>query len=80
MNVYECSMCIQGLILTLNDLHIMVIVGIYIIEYIKILCEMFTKYIVAIIQVYPNYFIILLKIIKTNNYYYICTIVFIYNL
>jgi hypothetical protein len=33
-------------------------------EYIKILCKMFTKYIVPILQVYPNHHIILLKILQ----------------
>jgi hypothetical protein len=37
-------------------------------EYIKILHKIFTKYIMPILQVYPNYFIILLKII-TNDIY-----------
>ncbi len=35
-------------------------------EYIKILCKIFTKYIVRILQVYPNNLIILHKII-TND-------------
>jgi len=38
-------------------------------EYIKIICNIFIKYIVPILQVYPNHFIILLKII-TNDIYY----------
>jgi hypothetical protein len=38
-------------------------------EYIKILCMTFTKYIVPILQVYPNQFIIFLKIIRIENYY-----------
>jgi hypothetical protein len=33
-------------------------------EYIKILCKMFIKYIVPILQVYPNHHIILLKILQ----------------
>jgi hypothetical protein len=39
-------------------------------EYIKILCKIFTKYIVPILQVYFNHFIILLKIITNEIYYY----------
>jgi hypothetical protein len=35
-------------------------------EYSKILCNIFIKYIVPILQVYPNHFIILLQII-TNE-------------
>jgi hypothetical protein len=37
-------------------------------EYIKILCKIFTKYIVPILQVYPNHFIMFLTII-TNDIY-----------
>ncbi len=61
LNVYEHSyyMCIQGLLLTLNGLDIMVTLNIYFKE-IKVLCKIFTKYIVAILQVYPGYLIILL--------------------
>jgi len=33
-------------------------------EYIQILCKMFMKYIVPILQVYPNHHIILLKILQ----------------
>jgi hypothetical protein len=45
-DVYEwpCSMCIQGLLLSLNGLHIMVTLGIYF-EYIKFLCKIFNKFI-----------------------------------
>jgi hypothetical protein len=54
-NIYEQPyyMGIQGLLLTSNDLNIMH-TCIYF-EYIKIVCKIFTKYIVAILQVYPNY-------------------------
>jgi hypothetical protein len=39
LNVYEqpCYICIQGLLLTLNDLDIMATLGVYF-EYIKVLC------------------------------------------
>ncbi len=51
-------------IININGLKIMVtLISVYF-EYIKILCKIFTKYIVPILQVYPNHFIILLKIIK----------------
>jgi hypothetical protein len=55
MNVYECTyyMCVQRLLLILNDLNIIVTLCVYF-EYIKILCKIFTKYIVAILQVYPS--------------------------
>jgi hypothetical protein len=45
----------------------MVTIGVYL-EYIKILCKIFVKYNVAILQFYPSYFIILPKII-TNEIY-----------
>jgi hypothetical protein len=63
LNVYERSyyMCIQGL-LALNGLNIMVTLNIYF-ENIKVPCKIFTKCIVAILQVYPSYLNILLKII-----------------
>jgi hypothetical protein len=60
VNIYEqwYYMCIQELLLTLNGLDIMVTFNVYL-QYIKILCIInFTKYIVAILQVYPSYFII----------------------
>jgi hypothetical protein len=60
-------MCIQKLLLTLSGFHIMVTPSVYF-EYIKSFCEIFTKYIVAILYVYPNYLIILFKII-TNDIY-----------
>jgi hypothetical protein len=46
-------------------------------EYIKILCKIFTKYIVPILQIYPHHLIILLKIITNENYYYLLYYVFI---
>jgi len=39
-------------------------------EYIKFLCKIFVKYIVPILQVYPNHLIILPKMIKMDIYYY----------
>jgi len=36
-------------------------------EYIKISCKIFAKYIVPILQVYPNQRIILLKIITNDH-------------
>jgi hypothetical protein len=39
-------------------------------EYIKLLCKIFAKYIVPILQVYPNHLIILLKMILNDIYYY----------
>jgi hypothetical protein len=72
LNIYEQPyyMCIQILLLTLNGLDIMVDINVYL-EYIKFLCKInFTKYIVAILQVYPSYFIIFLKMITNENDYY----------
>jgi len=46
-------------------------------EYKEVLCKIFTKYIVAILQVNPNYFIILHKIITNDIYYYYYVILFI---
>jgi len=40
-------------------------------EYIKISCKIFAKYIVPILQVYPNHLIIYFKIITTDIYYYL---------
>jgi len=54
----------------------MVTLGLYF-EYITILFKTFTKYIMPILQVYPSYFIILLKIITNDIYYYV--ILYIYN-
>jgi len=67
LNVYEWPyyMCIQGL----NGFSDMVTLSVYF-EYKKVLCKIFTKYIVAILQVNPNYFIILHKIITNDIYYY----------
>ncbi len=77
--VYEwpCSMCIQSLLLTLNGLHIMVTLGIYF-EYIKIISQIFSKYIVAILQICQIYFIIYPKIITNDIYCYIFIILFIF--
>jgi len=48
------------IILSINGFNIMVtLINVYF-EYIKILCKIFTKYIVPILQVYPHHFIILL--------------------
>jgi len=55
----------------------MVTLGIYF-EYIKILSKIFSKYIVAILQICPIYFIIYPKIITNDIYCYIFTIIFIY--
>jgi len=55
LNIYEQPyyMCIEGLLLTLNGLDIMVTLCVYF-EYIKVICKLFTKYIWAIVQIYPS--------------------------
>jgi hypothetical protein len=55
----------SNIIININGLDIMVTLGAYF-EYIKILYNIFIKFIVAILQVYPNYFIIF-PIIITNK-------------
>jgi hypothetical protein len=40
-------------------------------EYIKILCKIFNNYIVPILQIYQDHFLILLKIITNEIYYYL---------
>jgi hypothetical protein len=71
LNVYERPyyMCIQVLLLTLNGFNIMVKLCIYF-EYIKFLCKIFPKYIVAILQVYTSCLIIVLEIITNHIYNY----------
>ncbi len=39
-------------------------------ENIKILCNMFAKYIIHVLKVYPNHLITILKIITNDIYYY----------
>jgi hypothetical protein len=77
IKIYKCVayeepyyMCIQRLLLALNGTNIKVTLGVYL-EYTKVPCQTFIKYIAPILQVYPNYFIILSKIITSNNYYFI---------
>jgi hypothetical protein len=61
----------SDIIISINDLNIMVtLINIYF-EYIKILYKIFTKYIVHILQVYPNHLIIIFKIITNDIYYYL---------
>jgi hypothetical protein len=53
------------IIISINGFNIMVTLSIYF-KYIKILGNIFIKYIVPTLQVYPNHLTILLKII-TND-------------
>jgi hypothetical protein len=62
-------MCIRVLIININGLDIMVRLNSVYFGHIKILCRIFVKYIMPILQVYPNHLIILLTII-TNDIYY----------
>jgi len=57
------------IIISINGLNIMVTLSVYF-KYIKILCNIFIQYIMPILQVYPNHFTILLKIITYEIYYF----------
>jgi hypothetical protein len=60
----------SSIIININGFNIMgTLINVYF-EYIKILWKTFTKYIVPILQVYPNHLIIFLKIITNDIYYY----------
>jgi len=54
----------------------MVTLGVYF-EHIKIVCKIFNKYIVSILQVYQSYLIIRLKFITKEIYYYIILYIFL---
>jgi hypothetical protein len=61
----------SNIIISINGLSIMVtLISVYL-ESIKISCKIFVKYIMPILQVYPNHLIIFLKIITNDilNYY-----------
>ncbi len=60
----------SNIIININGLDIMVTLNSVYFEFIKILCKIFAKYIVPILQVYLNHLIILLKIITNDIYYY----------
>jgi len=60
----------SSIIISINGLDIMVTLNSVYFEYIKILCKIFAKYIVPILQVYPNHLIIFFKIITNDVYYY----------
>jgi len=64
LNVYS------SIIININGLDIMVTLNSYF-EYIKNLCNIFVKYVMAILKVYPNNLIIFLKIIRNYNSYYL---------
>ncbi len=53
----------SSIIISINGLNIMVTLDIYF-EYMKILCKIFIKYIVPILQVYPSYLIIFIKLLE----------------
>jgi hypothetical protein len=61
----------SNIIININGLDIMVTLNGICIEYIKIICKIFTKYIVRILQIYPNHLIILLKSITSEINYYL---------
>jgi len=60
----------SNIIISINDLDIMVTLNSVYFEYIKILCKIFVKYIMPILKIYPNQLIIFLKIITNEIYYY----------
>jgi len=60
----------SSVIISINGLDIMIILNSVYFGYIKILCRIFTKYIVPILQVSPNHLIIFLTIITNEIYYY----------
>jgi hypothetical protein len=55
------------IIININAFDIMVTIDVYF-ECIKILCKIFIKYNLAILQCYPIYFIMILRIIKNEIY------------
>jgi hypothetical protein len=61
----------SSIIISINGLDIMVTLNSVYYEYIKLLCKTFAKYIVPILQVYPNHFIIFYKIITNDIDYYL---------
>jgi hypothetical protein len=67
----------SNIISSINGLDIMVTLNGIDFEYIKIICNIFANYIVPILQVYPNHFILLLKIITNDIYYYYYIFIFI---
>jgi len=67
----------SNIIISINDLNIMVTLNDIYFEYIKIICKIFAKYIMPILQVYPNQFIIILKIIRNDIYYYFIILYYI---
>jgi hypothetical protein len=58
----------SNIIINMNGINIMVILDVYF-EYIKFICTIIPKYIAQILQVYQNYFIILLKSITTKFFF-----------
>jgi len=68
----------SSIIININGLNIMVtFINVYF-EFFKILFKIFTKYIMPILQVYPNHLIIVLKIIINEIYQYLYYIIYLY--
>jgi len=59
----------------INGLDIMVTLNGISIEHIKIICKIFVKYTMPILQIYPNHLIIFLKIITNEIYNYLYYII-----
>jgi len=64
----------SNFIISINALNIIVTLYIYI-KYIKLLHKIFVKHIVPSLQIHPNYFIIILKIITKDIYNYMYYII-----
>ncbi len=60
----------SSIIISINGLDIMVTLNSVYFGHIKILCRIFAKYIMPILQIYPIHLIILLTIITNDIYYY----------
>ncbi len=65
----------SSIIISINGIDIMVTLNSVYFEYIKILCKIFAKYIMPVLQIYSNHFIILLKMTKNDIYYYFINII-----
>jgi hypothetical protein len=64
----------SSIIVSIIGLHIMITLNSVYYECIKVLCKIFAKYIMPILQVYSNHLIILLKYITNDIVYYIMII------
>jgi hypothetical protein len=68
----------SNITININGLDIMVTLNSVYFEHIKILCKIFVKYIVPILQVYPNHLIIFHKMITNDIFYFLLILYFIF--